>query len=78
MSPKPSLFLLLALSAGTVALPASTFAQAVSVNGGSIQGTITDSTGAAVPGASIVVASKDTGISRTLTTDSAAFTPSAR
>jgi hypothetical protein len=73
MSPKPSLFLLLALSAGTVALPASTFAQAVSVNGGSIQGTITDSTGAAVPGASIVVASKDTGISRTLTTDSAGF-----
>jgi hypothetical protein len=45
-------------------------AQAVSVNGGSIQGTITDASGAVVPGALIVLSGKDTGYSRTLKTDS--------
>jgi len=49
------------------------FGQAISVNGGSIQGTITDSTGAVVPNATIVLKSSDTGFSRTLKTDSAGF-----
>ena len=49
------------------------FGQAVSVNGGSIQGTITDSTGAAVPRASITITGNDTGAVRTLVTDAAGF-----
>ncbi len=47
--------------------------QAVSVNGGSIQGTITDSTGAVVPNAQIIILGTDTGSSKSLTTDSAGF-----
>lgn len=45
--------------------------QAISTNGGSIQGTITDPTGAVVPGATIVISSPDTGYSHTMKTDSA-------
>ena len=48
-------------------------AQAVSTNGGSIQGTITDPSGAVVGNATIGIRSTDTGFSRTLTTDSAGF-----
>ena len=47
--------------------------QVVSVNGGSIQGTITDSTGAILPGASVTILATDTQQTRTLTTDSAGF-----
>ena len=47
------------------------FGQAISVSGGSIQGAITDHTGAVVPNATVVVRSPDTGYSRTVTTDSA-------
>ncbi len=49
------------------------FGQATSVNGGSIQGTITDSTGAVVPGASVVILGTDTGSSKTLTTDNSGY-----
>ena len=49
------------------------YGQAISVNGGSIQGTITDPTGAVVPGASITVTGTDTGSVKVLTTDSAGF-----
>lgn len=68
----------LALSAVSVtALPAflspNAFAQAISVNGGSIQGTITDPTGASVPNATVTITGSDTGLKRTLTTDSAGF-----
>ena len=49
------------------------FGQAVSVNGGSIQGTITDPTGAAVPGASITISSSETGFSKSIATDSAGY-----
>ena len=38
---------------------------------GNITGTITDSAGAAVPGATVVVTNTDTGVSRTLTSDGA-------
>ena len=48
-------------------------AQAVSVNGGSIQGTITDASGAVVPGAKVVVLSDDTGFTKTLASDSAGY-----
>ncbi len=49
------------------------FGQTVSVNGGSIQGTITDATGAVVPHASVTVKGTDTGSIQNLTTDSAGF-----
>ncbi len=47
--------------------------QAVSTNGGSIQGTITDSSGAGIPGASIVIASPETGYTHTLQSDKSGF-----
>jgi hypothetical protein len=47
--------------------------QAISVNGGSIQGTITDSTGAIVPDATIFILGNDTNSSKTLKSDSSGF-----
>ncbi len=47
--------------------------QAVSVNGGAIQGTITDPSGAAVGSANIVITSKGEGTSRAVTTDKSGF-----
>ncbi len=55
------------------AIVGSAHGQAISQNGGSIQGTITDPSGAAVPGASIVISSPETGYSHTLKSDSAGF-----
>lgn len=49
------------------------FGQTISVNGGSIQGTITDPTGAIVPGASVTITGVDTGSLKVLTSDSAGF-----
>ena len=71
-------FARLALAAVTVAAPPallspSLFAQAISVNGGSIQGTITDPSGAAVPKAAITITGTDTGFRRDLTTDKSGF-----
>lgn len=45
--------------------------QAVSSNGGSIQGTITDPSGAVIPGATVIITNPDTGYTHTLKTDSA-------
>ena len=47
--------------------------QAISVNGGSIQGTITDSTGAIVPDATIFILGNDTNSSKSLKSDSSGF-----
>ena len=47
--------------------------QAVSVNGGAIQGTITDPSGASVSGANVVITSKGEGSTRTITTDKSGF-----
>jgi len=59
---------------GSVTLPTpAAFAQAVSVNGGSIQGTITDNTGAVVPGATVLVSGIDTGSKASVTTDSRGY-----
>ena len=67
----------MALSFGVLAIAnsASTpiFAQAVSVNGGSIQGTITDAAGAVVPQAKIVIVNSETDFTKTLASDSAGF-----
>jgi Carboxypeptidase regulatory-like domain len=49
------------------------FGQAISVNGGAIQGSITDPTGASIPGATVVIASSETGYTKALQTDSAGF-----
>jgi hypothetical protein len=59
---------------GSVTLPnPAAFGQNVSVNGGSIQGTISDPSGASISNATVVIASKETGFSRTLTTDAAGY-----
>ncbi len=55
------------------AMTSMSISQAISVNGGSIQGTITDASGAVVPNAAVTVLGTDTGSSKTLTTDSAGF-----
>jgi hypothetical protein len=62
----------LIFGAATLPTPAA-FAQAVSVNGGSIQGTITDNSGAVVPGASVIVTGIETGSKATVTTDSRGY-----
>lgn len=49
------------------------YGQAVSVNGGSIAGSITDPSGAVVPGASVTITNVDTGSVKTLKTDSSGF-----
>jgi hypothetical protein len=49
------------------------YGQATSVNGGSIQGTITDPTGAVVPDASVTITGTDTGSVKAVKTDSAGF-----
>ncbi|HEY9138542.1 MAG TPA: carboxypeptidase-like regulatory domain-containing protein, partial [Terriglobus sp.] len=71
-------FVRLALAAVTLAgapvlVSPSVLAQAISVNGGSIGGTITDPSGAAVSGAVISITSTDTGFKRDLKTDKAGF-----
>ena len=43
------------------------------VNTGAISGTVTDSTGAAIPGATVTVTNQGTAISRTLTADNSGF-----
>jgi hypothetical protein len=56
-----------------VVFVAMSFGQATSVNGGSIQGTITDATGAVVPGAPITILANDTGTTKKVVTDNAGF-----
>lgn len=65
--------LLLAMMVASPLLQQTVYSQAISTNGGSVQGSITDPTGAAIPGASITVANPDTGFTRTLLADSAGF-----
>jgi Carboxypeptidase regulatory-like domain len=47
--------------------------QAISTNGGSIQGTVTDPSNAVIPHATVIIADPATGYSHTLVTDSAGF-----
>ena len=61
--------LLFSVAAPTAAL----HAQAVSVNGGSIEGTITDNSGAVLPNAAITIQGTDTGYTKSLQTDSAGY-----
>lgn len=71
-------FVRLALAAVTLsgvpaALSSTALAQAISVNGGSIGGTITDPSGAAVSNAAVTITGTDTGFKRELVTDKAGF-----
>jgi Carboxypeptidase regulatory-like domain len=63
----------IAASANSFFLPSLAGGQAVSVNGGSIQGTVTDSSNAAVANATVTISSRETGFSKTLQTDTAGF-----
>lgn len=54
-------------------LSAMSFGQAISVNGGSIQGTITDSSGSVVPNVPITITGVDTGLVKQLAADGAGF-----
>jgi len=49
------------------------YGQATSQNGGSIQGSITDPSGAVVPNATVTILDTDTGSSKTITTDKSGF-----
>jgi hypothetical protein len=49
------------------------YGQAISQTGGAIQGTITDPSGAVVPGAAVTITNTDTASVKTVTTDSAGF-----
>jgi len=49
------------------------FGQATSTTGGSIQGSVTDPSGAVIPGATVVIADPEIGYSHTMTTDSAGY-----
>ena len=66
---KRILFLLLVLLMGVGVVRG----QVVSETGGSIEGDITDPSGAKVPGATVIVSSLETGFTKTLTTDQAGF-----
>ncbi len=59
--------------AAVIAATSLASAQVVSQNGGSIQGTITDNSGAAIPNADINITSTDTGFARTLKTDGSGY-----
>jgi hypothetical protein len=63
------MFALLAL----MTISTFSYGQAISQNGGSIQGTITDPSGALVSGATVVIADPATGYTHTLKTDKAGF-----
>ena len=54
-------------------VPVLSHGQAISVNGGAIEGTITDSTGSIVPNASITVVGSDTNYTKNLKTDASGF-----
>ncbi len=54
---------------GAAAYTPALHAQAVSVNGGTIQGTITDPSGAVIPRANILITNPQTGFKKTLTAD---------
>lgn len=60
-------------AATTMGAMAPAWGQAISVNGGSIQGTITDTSGAVISGATIVITATETGTTTRATTDAHGF-----
>ncbi|HTF66590.1 MAG TPA: carboxypeptidase regulatory-like domain-containing protein, partial [Edaphobacter sp.] len=61
---------LFALATVLISISTMSLGQVTTVNGGSIQGTITDPSGAIISGAKITVSANDTGTVRNITTDS--------
>src|SRR5947209_821003 len=57
----------------SLVMPVLAHGQAISVNGGAIQGTITDSTGSIVPNASITIVGSETNYTKNLKTDATGF-----
>src|SRR5215831_635906 len=70
-----SLAIAITFAAGTPGffLPSLASGQAVSVNGGSIQGTITDTSNAAIGDATITISNRETGYQKALKTDASGF-----
>ena len=62
--------IVLAFAALALSLATAAAAQTVS---GTLQGTVTDSTGAALPGAQVVISNRDTGATREITTTATGF-----
>ncbi|MBW4028936.1 MAG: TonB-dependent receptor [Acidobacteria bacterium] len=73
MSKRLSFLSFLLLPLVFLGLSLSAFGQAISATGGSIQGTITDPSGAAVAGATVTISSPDTGYTHTEMTSKAGF-----
>lgn len=67
------LFAVPGTAAVTLCFAPAASGQAISVNGGSIQGTITDTSSAVISGASIRIAATETGAVVTVTTDASGF-----
>jgi hypothetical protein len=63
----------LLLTTAMVGAAPAAYAQAISVNGGSIQGTITDSSGSVLAGATVRIVGTDTGSTATVKTDGSGF-----
>jgi len=61
---------LLFVIVATIAWPVAIYAQTVT---GTLQGTVTDTTGAVVPGVAVMVRNVETGQERTLTTNSEGY-----
>jgi hypothetical protein len=61
------------LAAPLAIVSVAAYGQVVSVNGGAIQGTITDASGAAVANATVIIANSDQGTSKQITTDKSGF-----
>ncbi|HEY0308049.1 MAG TPA: carboxypeptidase-like regulatory domain-containing protein [Acidobacteriaceae bacterium] len=72
-NPFRGFFTILALFAVVLLSVAGAHAQTISVNGGSIQGSITDPSGAVVGNVPVLVEQPSTGLSRTVRTDSKGF-----
>jgi hypothetical protein len=68
-----AIWTVVALIVATSLIQQSARCQAISQTGGSIQGTVTDPSGAVIPGAKITVANPATGYSKALVSDSAGF-----
>lgn len=67
-----SRLLVLIVAVAIVFLPSSTPSHA-QVSNGAISGTVTDSSGAIIPGATVTITNTGTGVSRVIRTDSAGF-----
>lgn len=70
MRPKKLAWILLGVVMAVALSATQVFAQA---NEGAISGTVTDSTGAAIPGATVTITNQETGVARTITSNGAGF-----